>query len=366
MSEAANLEQPATQAIIPRTMSTALGARGGNLSAPEKAAVIISLLGAENAGPIVEKIEDRQLRAFMSALENLQQIPRDSMLSVVADFITELQGRRGGFKGGRDAAKELAKSMFPEERVTRLFGAPPPPPKPKTTADVVWTTINEREVADVVKYLQTQKSAVISIILSQLSPDKAGEILSELPEDISIQCVAAMPRAALADGRTVDAIAELVQLEFLSDDQEDNDGDSIAFVGEVLGILPRDRRDKMLKTLEETNPEQAALVKQSMLTFEDLKTKLPVTAISMIFRDFDQVKLIRMLKAGAEQAPDVIEFFFGNITQRMAAQYQEQVEDLKVMSQKQGDNAISSLMAFISKLEKEGRIKLIKPDEDEA
>lgn len=366
MSQAVSTDQTPPQAIIPLNMPNASGMRTGNLTAPEKAAVIISLLGPENAGPIVEKIEDRQLRAFMTALENLQQIPRESMLRVVADFITELQGRRGGFKGGQEAAKELAKSMFPEERVTRLFGAPPPPPKPKTTADVVWSSITERDVSEVVKYLQTQKSVVTSIILSQLSPDKAGEILSELPEDISIQCVAAMPRATLADTRTVDAIAELVQLEFLTDDKEDNDGDSVAFVGEVLGILPRDRRDKMLKTLEETNPEQAALVKKSMLTFEDLNTKLPVTAIAIIFRDFDQVKLIRMLKAGAEQAPAVVEFFFGNITQRMASQYQEQVEDLKTMSQKQGDNAISSLMAFISKLEKDGRIKLIRPEEDQA
>ncbi len=104
--------------------------RGGPrvLSGPEKAAVILALLGAENAGPVVEKIEDKHLRSFMNALENLKAIPRESMLATVADFITELSARRGGFRGGPAAARELAESLFAQEHAARLFGAPPPPP----------------------------------------------------------------------------------------------------------------------------------------------------------------------------------------------------------------------------------------------
>jgi len=55
------------------------------LKGPEKAAVIIGLLGPDYAGPIVEKIEDHHLRRFMTALNNLKDIPRDIMLGAVAD-----------------------------------------------------------------------------------------------------------------------------------------------------------------------------------------------------------------------------------------------------------------------------------------
>jgi len=56
------------------------------LKAPEKAAVIIGLLGAEYAAPIVEKIEDHHLRRFMKALGGLHDIPRETMLGAVAEF----------------------------------------------------------------------------------------------------------------------------------------------------------------------------------------------------------------------------------------------------------------------------------------
>lgn len=335
------------------------------LTYPEKAAIIIALLGAESAGPIVEKIEDRHLRSFMHALENLHQLPRDQMLGVVADFITELGGRSGDFRGGPDAARELVGNLFDEERANRLFGAPPPPPAPKTSADAVWSEIKKRKILDVSDYLREKKAPIIGIVLSQFSTDVAGEILAELPEDLAIDSVAQMSRDAAIDQRTIDAVAELIQIEFLSADNEKDGKNSVAFVSEVLGILPRERRDLMLETLERSNPEQAELIKRGMLTFEDLTTRLPTIAIPMIFRDFDQVKLLKALKAGEEQAPTTIEFFYGNISQRMAGQYKEQVEEITTLSQKEGDNAISSMMAFISKLEREKQIELIKPPSEE-
>ena len=331
------------------------------LTMPEKAAVIIALLGADKAGPVVEKIEDRHLRAFMSALENLQQIPRESMLAVVADFITEMNTRRSGFRGGPAAAKELAESLFEEERAAQLFGAPPPPPAPKTPADEVWSTLKNKKITDIAGYLKKQRPQVISIILSQFSTDKAGEVLGELPEELSIACVKEMSRDTAIDQRTLDAIAELIQIEFLASDGEEDGQSSIAFVSEVLGILPRDRRDIMLDTLEKSDPAQAEMIKRKMLTFEDLTSRLPTTAIPILFRDFDQAKLLRVLKAGAEQEPDVIEYFYANISQRMAGQFKEQVEEMGDLTQKEADGAISGLMGFISTLERQKRITLIRP-----
>lgn len=364
MAQAEQITPSTGRDMIASPAPSSVGQHSRPLSEPEKAAVIIALLGAESAGPIVEKIDDTHLRSFMTALENINQIPRESMLSVVAEFITELRGRKGGFKGGPEAAKELVSSMFPEDRVTRLFGAPPPPPAPKTTADAIWTQLGAREAVDTAKYLARQKPTVSAIILAQLNTDKTGEILGEMPEEQAVACVAEMSRTATVDPRAIDGISELVQTEFLAADDTDSSADSAGFVGEVLGILPRDRRNKMLAALEKSDPAQAERVKASMLTFEDLKVKLPVTAIPTIFRDFDQRELLHMLKAGAEQQPDIIAFFYENISQRMANDYKDQVEELGDITPRQGDAAIASLMGFLSRLEKDGRIEFIKQDPD--
>ncbi|MDB2438733.1 hypothetical protein N9W89_08470 [Hellea sp.] len=334
------------------------------LSNPEKAAVILALLGADYAGPVVQKIEDKHLRTFMNALENLTLIPRESILAAVADFITELSARRGGLRGGHDAARQLAESLFEKERAVRLFGAAAT--KPVSSAESVWPELKKRKDIDIAKYLSAKQSEVVSIILSQFSTDRAGEILAELPQDVSVACVRQLSRDTTIDIRTIEAVAELVQIEFLNEESEGDAPSSVAFVSEILGILPRERRDMMLETLEKADPAQAERIRKGMMTFEDLPKRLPTTAIPIIFKDFEKEKLLIALKAGGEQEPATIEFLFANISQRMAGQYKEQIEEIKDISQKESDNAISSLMSFIGKLEKEGRITFIKPVSEDA
>ncbi len=336
------------------------GGQPALLKAPEKAAVILALLGPEHAGPVVEKIKDEHLRAFMNALENLKLIPRESMLTVVADFITELQARRGGLRGGAAAARELAESLFETERAARLFGKAPAANLEYASSETIWAELRIRKIPDIAAYLSRQRSAVISIVLSQFSSEVAGEILSELPEELSVLCVRQMSRGEKIDDRTLAAVAELIQTEFLAIVEADDEVDSVDFVSEILGILPKDRRDMMLDSLDEADPEQAKLIRKRMLTFEDLPKRLPTTAIPIIFKDIDTEILLKALKAGQGQAPDTVEFLYANISQRMAGQYKEQVEELAAISQKEADAAISTLMGFIGRLEKQGRVTLIK------
>lgn len=331
------------------------------LKAPEKAAVILALLGSENAGPVVEKIKDEHLRSFMHTLENLKLIPRESMLAAVADFITELEARRGGLRGGATAARELAESLFETERAALLFGKAHESRPARASLDVIWEELKIRKVPDIAAYLSSQRSAVISIVLSQFSTDVAGKILSELPQGLSVSCVRQMSRGEKIDDRTLAAVAELIQIEFLATAQAEDEVSSVDFVSEILGILPKDRRDMMLDSLEKADPEQAKLIRKRMMTFGDLPRRLPTTAIPIIFKDLDAEMLLKALKAGQEEEPATVKFLYANISQRMAGQYKEQVEKLSGMSQKEADAAISSLMGFIGKLEKEGRITLIKP-----
>ena len=329
------------------------------LKGPEKAAVIIGLLGPDYAGPIVEKIEDHHLRRFMTALNNLKDIPRDIMLGAVAEFITELSQRKGGFKGGPKAVERFVETLFDESRVAELMGAPAKPKALKDSSDI-WAALVKSKQADITAFLSGQPPEVVSLILSQLTPIESGEILGELGEDMSIACVRLMSRGLTPDERTLNAIAEFVRLEFLEAETSDTSKEAALFVSDILGVLPRERRDAMLDILTQSDPEKAALIKGAMLTFEDLTQRLPTSAIPIIFKDMDDTKLCEALKAGGAQSADTVEFLYANISQRMAGQVKEKVDALPDLSPKQADKAVTGLMVFIGQLEKSGRITLIK------
>lgn len=332
------------------------------LGRPQKAAIIIALLGPESAGPIVENMDDRHLKNFVTALGNLQQVPREVMLSTVADFLTDLKAESSGFRGGAGAAKELAQTLFDSDRAARLFSdIPVAVVNDNETHSDVWSQLTLKKTNDIVRYLAAQRPEVVSVVLAQISADKAGEILAELPEDMSIVCVDILSRKQEIDVQTIAAIADVIKVEFLTQSQVDEGGQAISLVSEILSILPKGRRDTVMEKLKKTDPERAKKIEQGMMTFEDLPTRLPSTAIPILFRDFDQDLLIKALKAGKDLEPKTTEFLFANISQRMAEQYKEQVEEMGALTQKEADGSITALMGFIGKLEKEGRITLIKP-----
>ena len=335
----------------------------GNLSRMQKAAIIIALLGKEAAKPLMETIEEKHMRAFVKAMESINLVPRPVLLATVADFITDMNARNGGFRGGEQKARELAESLLDTERANRLFNTAPVSIVAETDSTKVWAKLALENSADIAEYLNTQRPEVINIVLSNLSPAKAGEILGELADDVADAGGYLMSEGSVADDDTLAAIAEVIELEFLTEGGGDENSDAASFMSDVMGVLPRQRRDRLMEVIEKNNPEQAARIRRGLLTFEDLPVRLPKTAIPILFRDMDKKQLMQALKAGEESDPMTTGFLYGNISQRMADQFKGDIKSLPSMNEKEGEAAIVSLMAFISSLEKSGTITYIEATE---
>lgn len=332
----------------------------GNLSRMQKAAIIIALLGKDAAKPLMDSIGEKHMRSFVKAMESINLVPRPVLLATVADFITDMNSRNGSFRGGQQKARELAENLLDTERANRLFNTAPVSIVADTDSSKVWEKLALESSADIAVYLNSQRPEVVNIILSNLSPAKAGEILGELADDMADAGGYLMSEGSPADADTLAAIAEVIEIEFLTESGGDENSEAASFMSDVMGVLPRQRRDRLMEVIEKNNPEQAARIRRGLLTFEDLPVRLPKTAIPIIFRDMDNKQLLLALKAGEDAEPMTTGFLYGNISQRMADQFKDDVKSLPAMTEKEGEAAVVSLMAFISGLEKSGTIAYIE------
>ena len=65
------------------------------LTRQQKAAVIIGVLGAEAAGPVLEQFDENSLRHFTHAMSGLKRIDATAVRATIAEFLSELQQERG-------------------------------------------------------------------------------------------------------------------------------------------------------------------------------------------------------------------------------------------------------------------------------
>jgi len=359
----ANNRNPATKADDPegRLARAQAGARA--LTAQQRAAIVIALLGPENAGPVVEKIEDRHLKAFYQSYEGLSRIPREVLLATVADFVAELKNLSGTLKGGKTEARELTAQLFDSARSARIFGGDI---NAKPKADI-WLRLAREQAVDLAAYLAKKRAQIIAIVLGQLPNALAGEVLAELPEELTSDVVRRLSKPVKVDEATLKALGDVMEAEYYADDtSSDTTTDNpLATVSSILSVLPGNKRETILKFLADKEPQEAERIRQTMLTFEGLSARISRTSVPTIFRQMEPDQLLMALKLAATNAPETLEFFYANVSKRMVEQYKEQIEEMGPVKKKDAESAQAAMMSLIARLEKEGEIELIRQEAEE-
>ncbi len=327
----------------------------------EKAAIIIALLGAEHAEQIIESLKDHHLRTFIQAMQNIQLVKRPILLATIAEFLQGLQEISDGLQGGEKQARILAETLLSSDRAKRILGIQDNTKEQGNEAGI-WAKLNDISKERLLDWFKGQRPELVAYVFAKIGCVKTGEYLAEFSNDFAGKVVRQMAQPIEYDAAFERAACEVVKLELFEKTDVDDGSEAAVFIADVMGVLPKTRRDKLMDIIERDNQKTANRIRMSLITFEDLPKRLPKTAIPLIFRDMDDKLLLGALKAGQSVSPQTVEFLYGNISKRMAGQYQEQVEDMSALTEKQTDKAIVDLMGFISEQEKAGVISYISID----
>jgi len=133
-------------------------------------------------------------------------------------------------------------------------------------------------------------------------------------------------------------------------------------VGEILGSLPRSLRDAALKKLDEADIDRASAVRKALLSLEDIPHRLPTRGVQTVFREVEPEILLAGLAAASQDVPEASDFLLGNISQRMADQYRDNMANLSLDTQRERDKAIGALLREFLSLSRRGQITLIERD----
>ena len=330
----------------------------------QKAAIILVSMGPEYAAPLLEKMPDHSVENFVTALESLQLVSHEVVLGVMADFITKLEKLKTGLNLGPNKARTLAESFIDEPRARRIFGKSAPVDTSNMSDAQIWEQLAEKPALEIAGFLAEQRTELAVFVLSELQDEFAGEVLGELPDDKAVLYATRLSQGIDTPDHTKRAVAQIIKASLLDSGGAEADGLAIGFVANLLSIVSKERRDMVLSGIEKTDKDRAQKIRNGMLTLEDIPQRLPPTAVSIIFKEADKEMLKLAMKAGEAEAKESVDFLLANISQRLAGQFREDMDDMPAPEGKAADKAIAALMGMISKLDRDGRIVLIKKAED--
>ena len=91
------------------------------LTRKQKAAVIIGMLGADAAGPVLERLDETSLRHFTHAMSGLSRIDATQVRATIAEFIAELSPDEDTVRGGLSHAREVLEQHVAKGLLMRIL-----------------------------------------------------------------------------------------------------------------------------------------------------------------------------------------------------------------------------------------------------
>ena len=331
------------------------GAKGEahlRLTRPQKAAVIIGVLGADAAGPELEQLDENSLRNFTHAMSCLKRIDATQVLATIAEFLSELQQDGDAIEGGLANVKGLLKQHIADEVLARLIDEAESP-----SANNVWQKLAKVDDDALADFLSREHPQSAAVVVSKFRPDHAARILNRLEPDLARDVVIGLARAATLDRHIIDAIGETMRTDFLAAHANVGKRSSPADrIGAIMNYTSPSIRDHILGRIEADQPEFAEEIRRKMFTVEDIPTRVPNRAIAAVVRSLEQEVLLKALFVTKDKAPEVVEFILTNISTRMSAQLREELGKITTVRRKDGEQAQAELIRVIRDLVASGEI----------
>lgn len=327
------------------------------LTGRQKAAILLISLGPDVSAQVYKHLSEEEIERLSLEISSVKKVESDVKEDVLEQFHQIALAQDYISQGGVGYAKTVLEKAFGKQEASDIIN--------RLTSSLQVRPFDFARKADsqqVLNFIQSEHPQTIALILSYLDPEQAGQILSELQEEVQADVA---KRIATMDSTSPDIISQVEQVleknlsSSLTEDYTQTGG--IESVVEVLNSVDRSTERTILDTLEVQDPELADEIKKRMFVFEDIVI-LDNRAIQRIIREVENDDLRLALKVASEEVKEIV---FKNMSQRMSDTFREEMEFMGPVRLRDVEEAQMRIVGSIRRLEEIGEIIIARGGSDD-
>ena len=328
------------------------------IAGPDRAAVMVMILEDAQASRLLAQLEPDELRLLGERMVALGEIGPSSIVDAIAGFVEHADTQGLADHGRFERVANLMVGALGELKADNLMKriAPEGPPKVSPIEIARWLN------ADVlVPLIRDEPPQAIAVLLVQLNPDVAAQVLQALPDNVQ---GAVVHRVATLGPVSTEAIAMLEMV--LAQRIDERHGASPLEMGGVeeaaaiLNASARTVEKRVMPELAKLDKALARTIEGEMFKFEHLLV-LDDKAMGALLREVESERLIAALKGVGE---DQREVFFRAMSSRAADGLRDEIAQLGRMKMTEVIEAQKAIVTVARRLAAEGVIVFGAGDDD--
>ncbi|SDB10553.1 flagellar motor switch protein FliG [Eubacterium oxidoreducens] len=328
-----------------------------DMTGVQKAAILMIALGPEKSATVFKHLKEDEIEELTLEIANTRSVSPQLKEEVLEEFYQVCLAQQYIAEGGIGYARELLEKALGDEKAQDVIT--------KLTASLQvrpFEFIRKTDAAQILNFIQDEHPQTIAMILSYLPSPQAALVVGALPPEKQADVA---KRIAMMDRTSPDVIKEVENVleRKLSSliNQDYTIAGGVDAIVEILNSVDRGTEKHIMESLEIEEPELADEIRKKMFVFEDILL-LDDRAIQRVLREVENSDLGIALKGANEEVQGAI---FKNLSKRLAAMIQEDMEFMGPVRMKDVEEAQQKIVNIIRKLEDSAEIVISRGGGDE-
>lgn len=329
-----------------------------SLSGPQRAAVVFAQLDDTRAHALLRALPENEVVRLLAELAQLPALGTDDVAAVMSEFAARTIAIRQVRQGGIDVARRWLEERLGHSRAAEVLAEF----DTLTTAQPL-DYLNSIDPALIAGFLQDEHPQVTAVVLTSIDSEHAARVIDRFPQDLATDVVRRIASMGSVPPAVVQQMAESMEGRLANlrrTGMGENVAGGIATAAAVLNNVDRTAEQDVLSRIEAIDPELAEHIRTEMFVFDDV-LQLDDQTLQVVLRN---VNLRDMALAVKTATPEAYDKFVRNLSERAAADLEEELSSLGPQRLSAIDAAQTAVVKAARELADAGTITLGRANDE--
>jgi len=321
-----------------------------NMSGTQRAAVLMLLLGEQQAADIIRYLNPKEVQALGATMVSVSDLSQEAVNAVLDDFVATIKRQTSLGLGTTDYVENVLKRALGDDKAASVLGRITPGHGSKGLEILSW--MDARSIADMI---QGEHPQVVAIILSVLEHEVAADVLNFLPSESRAEVIQRVASLETVQPSAMEELESIMKKQFSNNSSAKSSSfGGIKAAAKIMNLTKTDLEAVIMKGLGELDPDLTQKIQDNMFTFDNL-TGVDNKGIQVLMRNVEPDLMMSALKGANEE---VKEKFLGNMSERARGMFKDDMEAKGPMRLADVEAAQKTIMRIARKLSDAGDLVL--------
>jgi len=289
-----------------------------NMTGVQRAAVLMLLLGEQQAAELIKYMDPKEVQALGGAMVQVADLSQEAVNAVLDEFVSTIKKQTSLGLGTSDYVEKVFKRALGEDKAASVLGRIMPGQSSKGLDILRW--MDARSIADMIR---GEHSQVIAIILSVLEHEVAADVLNFLPATARPEIIQRVASLETVQPAAMEELEAIMKKQFANNSSAKSSSfGGIKAAAKIMNFTKTELESQIMQGLEQIDADLTLKIQDNMFTFENL-TGVDNRGIQVLMRNVEPELLMTALKGASDQ---VQAKFFDNMSERARGMFRDDME----------------------------------------